>query len=202
MALFKSKEERRMEREIRIRQGIRQIEKAIRQQAKFQNEFIANAQRARRIGDSSQYAFIRNALKKTAAVKKVLERQLLSIKNALLIKQQAEANAAFSNSMSEMSREISRVFGETNLTKTQAEWEKALAQAQTMEQRMEIFLDSIEDMAAEDSASADVVTDEEIDSMIEADVLAGEKKELDELKSLGSEIEAELGKGESAGEQK
>lgn len=202
MALFKSKDERKMEREVRIRQGIREIEKSIRQQAKFQDEFIGNAQRARRIGDTGQYQFIRNALKKTATVKKMLERQLLAIKNALLIKQQAEANAAFAHCMGEMSREISRLFGSTDLVKTQAQWEKAVAQSQTMEQRMEIFLEAIEDMAEQDAASASpVVSDEEIDRMIEADVLAAEKKELDDLKGLTGEIDAELNRGESGKEQ-
>jgi len=201
MPLFKSKDERKMEREVRIRQGIREIEKSIRQQAKFQDEFIANAQRARRIGDNGQYQFIRNALKKTATVKKMLERQLLAIKNALLIKQQAEANAAFARSMGEMSREISRLFGQTDLAKTQAQWEKAVAQSQTMEQRMEIFLEAIEDMAEQDVAAAEpIVSDEEVDRMIEADVLAAEKKELDELKGLTGEIDAELNRGETGKE--
>ena len=91
MALFKSSEERRIERDIKIRQGIRRIEKSIREQGKFQDEFIRNAQRAKKIGDMQQYAFIRNSLKKTATIRKMLERQLLAVKNALLIKRQAEA---------------------------------------------------------------------------------------------------------------
>ena len=128
MALFKSAEERRIERDIKIRQGIRRIEKAIREQNKFQEEFIRNAQRARQIGDAAQYAFIRNSLKKTALVKRVLERQLLSVKNALLIKRQAEASADFAGAMGMMAREIGRLFGETDLLKTQAEWEKAMVQ--------------------------------------------------------------------------
>lgn len=204
MGLFKSKEERKMERDVKIRQGIRQIEKTIRQQNKFQDEFIHNAQRARQIGDSAQYQFIRNALKKTATVKKMLERQLLAIKNALLIKQQAEASATFAESMNVMSKEISRIFGATDLVKTQASWEKAMSQAQTLEERMGIFLESIEDIAADNvSAGEEIVTDDEIDRMIEADVLAGQKKELDELKSLTDEIDAELGKdGETTGKEK
>ena len=71
MALFKSAEERRIERDIKIRQGIRRIEKSIREQGKFQEEFIRNAQHAKRIGDAQQYAFIRNSLKKTAAIRKM-----------------------------------------------------------------------------------------------------------------------------------
>lgn len=197
MGLFKSKDERRLEREMKIRQGVRAIEKSIRQQEKFSEDFIKNAQQARKIGDQNQYLFIRGALKKTAAIKKMLERQLLAIKNAMLIQQQAQASSEFAQSMNLMAREIGRVFGETDLLKTQAQWEKAVAQASTMEERMDLFLDSMEQSAISGSQAAgareDLVSDEEIDRMIQADVLAAEKRELGKLDELESEIAKELG---------
>ena len=195
MGLFKSKDERRIEREMRIRQGMRSIEKSIRQQEKFAEDFIRNAQHARKIGDNNQYLFIRGALKKTAAVKKMLERQLLAIKNAMLIQQQAAASQQFAESMGLMAREIGRTFGEMDLTKTQADWERAVAQAGSMEERMEVFLDSMEQSAASGSVTGakDVVSDEEIDRMIMADVLAAERQEMGKLDELESEIAKELG---------
>jgi len=198
MGLFKSKDERRIEREMKIKGGMRAIERSIRQQEKFAEDFIKNAQHARKIGDNNQYLFIRNALKKTAAVKKMLERQLLAIKNAMLIQQQAAASQQFAESMGLMAREIGRVFGELDLTKTQAEWERAVAQAGSMEERMELFLDSMEQAAISGSgesapASGELVSDDEIDRMIQADVLAQEKAELGKLDELESEIAKELG---------
>src|SRR3954466_8442401 len=153
MGLFKSKEERRIEREMKIRQGVRAIEKSIRQQEKFSEDFIKNARHAQQIGDQGQYQFIRSALKKTAAVKKMLERQLLAIKNAMLIQQQAAASQEFASSMNIMAQEIGRVFGEMDLTRTQAQWEKAVAQASSMEERMEVFLDSMESSASSAASS-------------------------------------------------
>jgi len=197
MGLFKSKDERRIEREMKIRGGMRAIERSIRQQEKFADDFIKNARRAKQIGDEGQYQFIRNALKKTAAVKKMLERQLLAIKNAMLIQQQAAASQQFAESMTLMAREIGRTFGEMDLTKTQAQWEKAVAQAGSMEERMEVFLDSMEQSALSSSSSTstreDLVTDDEIDRMINAEVLASEKQELSKLDELESEIAKELG---------
>jgi len=197
MGLFKSKDERRIEREMKIRQGLRSIEKSIRQQEKFSDDFIKNAQHARKIGDEQQYQFVRGALKKTAAVKKMLERQMLAIKNAMLINQQAQASREFAESMNLMAGEISKVFGELDLTKTQAQWERAVAQAGSMEERMEIFLDSMEQSAIAGSGSVTtnntLVTDDEIDRMIQADVLASEKAELGKLDALESEIARELG---------
>jgi hypothetical protein len=196
MGLFKSKDERRIERDMKIRGGMRSIERSIRQQEKFAEDFIKNAQHARKIGDEGQYQFIRSALKKTAAVKKMLERQLLSIKNAMLIQQQAQASQEFAQSMTLMAQEIGRVFGEMDLTQTQVQWEKAVSQAGSMEQRMEVFLDSMEQSATSGSAATareELVTDEEIDRMITADVLAAEKTELGKLDELESEIAKELG---------
>jgi hypothetical protein len=198
MGLFKSKDERRVEREMKIRQGMRAIEKSIRQQERFADDFIRNAQHARKIGDDNQYLFIRGALKKTAAIKKMLERQLLAIKNAMLIQQQAAASQQFAQSMSLMAREIGRTFGEMDLTKTQADWERAVVQAGSMEERMEVFLESMEQSAISGAATMtasreDLVTDDEIDRMIQADVLAAEKQELGKLDELESEIAKELG---------
>jgi len=192
MALFKSSEERRIERDIKIRQGIRRIEKAIAEQNKFSDEFVRNARRAKMIGDSGQYVFIRNSLKKTATIKKMLERQLLAVKNALLIKRQAEASTDFAMAMGTMAHEISRMFGETDLVKTQTDWEKAMAQSQSMEERMAMFLESVEDMAAADTQAtpAEVVTDDEIDRMIEAEADAEHAREIEKLEGLRAELDA------------
>ncbi len=202
MALFKSSEERRIERDMKIRQGIRRIERSIREQGKFTDEFVANARRAKQIGDMGQYQFIRNSLKKTATIKRMLERQLLSVKNALLIKKQAEASADFAGAMGTMAKEIGRLFGETDLVKTQADWEKAMAQSATMEERMSMFLDSVEDMASQDveMASSQAVSDDEIDRMIEAEEAAEHEKEMGKLAGLRDEL-AEL-KGEKAKQDK
>ena len=202
MGLFKSAEERRIERDIKIRQGIRRIEKSIREQGKFQDEFIKNAQHAKKIGDNQQYTFIRNSLKKTASIRKMLERQLLSVKNALLIKRQAEASADFAQAMGMMASEIGKLFGETDLVQTQADWEKAMVQSQTMEERMEMFLDTIEEGSAVDAQAdeKDAITDAEIDRMIEVEEQVEDAREAQQMSALRAELE-EL-KGEGAKESK
>ena len=195
MGLFKSKDERRVEREMKLKAHLRSIERAIKQQDKFAQDFIRSAQHAQKIGDNQQYAFVRNALKRTATVKRMLERQVLAMKNAMLISQQAQASQQFAASMQVMSKQIAGVFGDLNLTKTQVDWEKAMSQAGTIEERMELFLDSMEtgDAAGVGDNASTGVTDDEIDRMINADVLAQEKAELGKLDELESEIAKELG---------
>ena len=129
-------------------------------------------------------------------MKKMLERQLLAIKNAMLIQQQAAASREFAESMNLMAVEIGRTFGEMDLTKTQSQWERAVAQAGSIEERMDLFLDSMEQSATgatSVSAREDLVSDQEIDCMIQADVVAAERQELGKLDDLESEIAKELG---------
>jgi len=198
MSLFKSKEERRLERDIKIRQGIRRIEKAIAEQNKFTDEFVKNARQAKQIGDMASYQFIRSSLKKTATIKKLLERQLLAVKNALLIKRQAEASADFAQAMAIMAREVSRLYGDTDLVKTQVDWEKALMQSQTMEERMQMFLDSIEAGAAADvsATAAEAISDEEIDRMIAAEEEVEAAREAQQMSALRAELEQLKGQGQ------
>src|SRR3954465_8562011 len=110
MGLFKSKDERRVEREMKVRQGLRSIEKSIRQQENLSEDFIKNAQHARKIGDEQQYQFIRGHPTQTAAAQKRLERQMLAIKNAIIVNQQAQASREFAESMNLMAQEIGKVF--------------------------------------------------------------------------------------------
>ncbi len=197
MGLFKSREERRIERDMKIRQGIRRIEKSIAEQNKFSDEFVKNARHAKQIGDLQSYQFIRNSLKKTATIKKLLERQLLAVKNALLIKRQAEASADFAGAMKTMAGEVARLYGETDLTKTQLEWEKAMMQSQSMEERMTMFLDGMEDGAAMDvSQAAEAITDEDIDRMIAAEEQVEDAREAQQMSALRAELEELKGEGE------
>jgi hypothetical protein len=198
MALFKSKEERRIERDIKIRQGIRRIEKSIAEQNKFSDEFVKNARQARQIGDQASYQFVRNSLKKTATIKKLLERQLLAVKNALLIKRQAEAAADFAGAMKTMAAEVSRLYGDTDLAKTQMDWERAMLQSQSMEERMTMFLESIESGAAVDvaQAPAEAITDEEIDRMIAAEEQVEVARETQQMSALRAELNALKGEGQ------
>ncbi len=131
----------------------------------------------------------------------MLERQLLAVKNALIIKRQAEASSDFAGAMGTMAREISRMFGETDLSRTQLEWEKAMAQSQSMEERMSMFLETVEDLAASDTAQvpAEVVTEQEIDAMIEAESEAEHAKDVDELDSLRAELDAVKKAGQKEG---
>ena len=196
MGLFKSKEERRIERDIQVRQGIAQIRRQITALAKNEKEFLAKARRAKQIGAPDQISFLRQTLRRTMAGRLQMERQLLAIETAAQIKNQAESYSVFAKSMTAVSRSIGEVFGSTDLVRTQHDFEKAMAQAQTMEQRMNVFLDmTTETMGSmEASGGEELVSDDELDRLISADATQEERVMDDDIVRGLREIEKELGR--------
>lgn len=195
MGWFKSEEEKRLERNLEVKKGIKAIKRNIKELERNREKYIEKAKRARKIEDDKQYEFLKRALKKTEAQKKMRERQLLNIETALQIKNQAESDAEFAKAMQAVSESISEVYGATDMVETQKQFQKALAQAETLQERMEYFLDMNADTVfSEDlDIDEDVVSDEEIEDMISDEVNREESEEIDrEIEEDLKEIEAEL----------
>jgi len=196
MALFKSREQRRFEREMQIKKGLSAIRRQIRNLRRQEKEFLKKAVKARQLLDTTQYNFLKGVIKKTAAQRRMMERQLLAIETALAIKSQAEAHMQFVKSLSAISRAISAAFNESDFERTEQEFEKAMMQAQTMEQRVEVFLEHSQDLMAttmDVEATDELISDEEIDQMVDEELARAEGADMDKEISKGlAEIEKEL----------
>ena len=199
MGIFKSREERRIERDIEIRKGVASLRRNIRDLGKHEFSYIDKAKRAKKIGDKDQLAFLKKMLKKTAAQKRMRERQLLSIETAVQIKSQAESDADFAKSMGSVAKSISEVYGTTDFVKTQKNFEKAMYQAETLQQQMEVFLEMTQEhvMSGEVEGEEEVISDSEIDRMLEEQVVHEEGKPVESEIDKGlKEIQDELDKEE------
>jgi hypothetical protein len=167
MRLFKSREEKRIEREIQIRKGINQIKKNIRDLERNEKEYVQKARRAMELGSGEQVEFLKKTLKRTASQRRLMERQLLNIETAVQIKNQAEAHAGFARAMNALARSIRESFGAADMARTQKNFEMAMAQAGTLEEQMELFLDmSSQSMFGYEPSGEEIVTDDEIDRMV------------------------------------
>lgn len=202
MGLFKSREERRLEREVEVRKGINLIKRNIRDLSRNEKEYLKKARRAQEIGSPEQLEFLKKTLKHTASQRRLMERQLLNIETAAQIKNQAEAHAGFAKAMNAISRSISEMFGSTDMTRTQRDFEMAMSKAQSLEERMELFLDmSSQSMFGYEPSGEEIVTDDEVDRMIAGTAEAGKTPALDAEVDRGiQEIRRELGK-EKAGDE-
>lgn len=198
MGIFKSREERRIERDIEIRKGVNSLRRNIRDLFKHERSYIEKAKRAKKIGDKQQYEFLRRQLKKTAAQKRMRERQLLSIETAIQIKDQAESDADFAKSMGAVAKSIAEVYGSVDFAKTQKNFEKAMYQAETLKEQMEVFLEMTQEhvMADEVEGEEEIISDKEIDRMLEEEVVREESESVDKdiekgLKDIQNELDKE-----------
>ena len=196
--MFKSKEEKRIERDIEVRKGVNSLKRNIRDLAKHELSYIAKAKKAKKIGDNSQYDFLKRQLKKTAGQRRMRERQLLSIETAVQIKNQAESDADFAKSMGAVAKAVSEVYGSVDFAKTQKNFEKAMMQADTLQQQMEIFLEMTQEhvMSGEVEGEDQVVSDAEIDKMLDEEVEHEEGGSVDKdiekgLKDIQDELDRE-----------
>jgi hypothetical protein len=192
MGIFKSKDERRIARDMEIKKGIQRIRRQMKELGKSEEEWLEKARAAARIKAADQLGFIRKSLKATTFQRRMLERQLLTIEAAYQMKNQAESFSIFAESMGVVSKSINEVYKTTDLEATQKNFEHAMMQAETMSQRMDLFLDMSKDSLFEtDSVAGEqLVTDAEIDQMIGANT--EERKKLTR-EELDREIARELG---------
>lgn len=199
MGLFKSREEKKIERDIEVRKGLNALKRNIRSLQKDEKSFIDKAKRARKIDDRDQYGFLKQMLKKTYTQRRMRERQLLSIETALQIKNQAESDADFAKAMGSVAQSISEVYGQVDYAKTQKNFEKAMMQAETLQQQMEVFLDMTHEhiMTGNMEGEDEVVSDGDIARMLDEEVEREEGTgDVDrEIEQGLKDIESELGGG-------
>ena len=182
MALFKSSEDRRLEREMEIRKGLSRIKKQIRQQEKEEKEFIKKAKRAKQLGDNVQLKVIKSNLKRTAYTRRLMERQLLNLEVFKQLKDQAETQADFARALETVSEAIAESYGSVNLAEIHKNCEKAVNQSESMQQVMEMMIDSTNESVSsmEGAQSDELVTDDEIDKLIDEAVVAEETEEIED----------------------
>jgi hypothetical protein len=168
MSLFKSRSEKRIEREIAIRKGLARIRRQIETLARSGRGYAEKARRARDLGAADQFEFLKAALRRTLSQQRLLERQLLCLETAAQIRDQAEAAASFAEAMSAVSRGIADSLRSVDLTKTQARFEESMQQARSMEERIALFMDlSAGAMLPEDGGGAESVPEGEVEAALE-----------------------------------
>jgi hypothetical protein len=178
MSLFKSREERRLERELEIKRGVQRMRKQVRSLEKDEKDLLKKAKRAKQLGDATQLNFIKANLRRTANNRRLMERQILNIETFNQLKDQAEAQADFARSLQTVSQSIGEAYGSVNIVEIQKNCEKAIGQYESMQSMMEMFMESSTESMAnlEGATNDDLVSDDEIDKLIDAQIVSEEGK--------------------------
>ena len=186
MGLFKSKIERRIELNIQIQKTLGLFAGQIKKLKGLENVYIAAAREAKRVAAPQQLELAKKALKATMVQRRRLDQGLLTLKIAVQMKEQAETHAEFAKALRGVSKSIAEMFGSIDMTRTEKDFEIAMSKAQSMEQRIDLFLSSASGgMFGEPMGDADQVADDEIDRLVDTEAAAAE----------GGAVDADIDKG-------
>jgi hypothetical protein len=199
MGLFKSRDEREMERSIRIKQFLNKIRREIIECDRRMKTYVDFAKRAKQTGDAQSFATAKSGLKQTLVAKRLRERQLLHLQIAMTVRDQAAADVNFARAMKEVSLAITELVKSVNMTQIQMEYEKSMSQSEALKDQMEAFIDTASQGVQERDAQTEaVVKDDEIDKLIEAEVAKSEAEKFDaEIEKDLKDINRQLGEGQS-----
>ena len=194
MKFFKSQQEKEMERRMQVRQGRRKVERHIKTQQKQVQRYWELAKRAYNLGNRDMLLKLANLISKTRQDIKRWEERLLYFDMIEAMRDQALAGAEFAKAFQAMSQTILASADPSVLNSIQIELEKSMMVADELEDRLEDFQSSMDDML-EATSSEDRAELAEILRIIQSEAEKEPQEELDpEIQALEKQIEDLLGK--------
>ena len=119
----------------------------------------------------------------------MMERQLLNLEVFKQLKDQAETQTDFARALETVAESIAESYGSVDLAQVHKNCERAISQSESMQQMMELMMEQTnESMSHMEGAQTDeLVTDDEIDRMIDEQIVAEETHEVDDR--IGSRLD-------------
>ena len=196
MGLFKSKQQRELEAKMQIRQGMKRVERFVRNARKLQKRYWELGKQSLRLGDRQQFEQLAAALMRTREQANRWERYLLQLETMNVRREEVAATGDFINSISAMTTSILRGATTDQVAAVQAKMEQAVAKTEALEEVLSV--------AMEASAEGVFGTDEldvqgldelayQMNSEVEADESAARDPRIaDSLRRLEQEMRKEL----------
>lgn len=192
MGLFKSKEEKEMEKRMVVRKTMRSIEKYITQLQGQKLKSIESAKQAKLQGSQQQYSLAISGLKTAMAQEKKAKEMLLNFELTLQMRDLSKMTSEFLNGMSIMSQEMTAITKDMNFQKVQKEFEKAMLGVEQTTDNIDAMLDSTNDSFSTISSANAKIDDAEIEKLIN-EQLGGADANLDnEIDSISAKVEKML----------
>ncbi|MDR0855839.1 MAG: hypothetical protein LBM78_00345 [Clostridiales bacterium] len=192
MPLFKSKQQKELEKKMLIKKTVTQMQKHIAKLEAQKRVFIDAAKRAKSQNLQMQINLAITGLKMTLAQQKRAQEMLLNFEITSQMKDMTMMTSEFLGGMSVLSREMVKLTDDKQFAKVQLEFEKAMAGAELQTERMEGYLDSSADTFASASGPIDAVTDEEINRLLDND-MSTDMTSSDQIDKELAALKAKLG---------
>jgi len=192
--LFKSKQERQLERDMAI-QNVQDLHRRrIRDLKQHERGYAEKAVRAKRQGDKANYQKLAKLLVQTINERRRIESALLTFEAMIQTKEKIESYGQFAKGLQAATKSISSVFKNIDLTKTVTELNMAMGRAKQMDRAMNLVLDRVSDS----SFDVDYEGDEETVGLEQIDTMIAERAQIEEgqvdskIDDMLSEIESQL----------
>ena len=190
MALFKSKQQKEIEKKMLIKRTINTMNKQINKLEDQKQMFIDAAKRAKEKSLDAQFKLALSGYKMTVQQQKRAQEMLLNFEITAQMKDVTMMTSEFLRGMSSISQEMTKLADAKEFSKIQAQFETAMAAVETQTDQMDSFMDMSQEVfynAGKDKKGAEM-TDAEFTKFIEEqaslDSLSSESidKEMEELR--------------------
>lgn len=190
MGLFKSKQEKEIEKKMLVRRTINTMNKQINRLEEQKQVFIDAAKRAKEKDLDAQFKLALSGYKMTVQQQRRAQEMLLNFEITAQMKDVTMMTSDFLRGMSEISKDMSKLADAKEFAKIQTQFEEAMAAVETQTDQMDNFMEMSQETfynAGKDKKGAGM-TDEEFEKFIEEqaslDNLSSESidKEMEELK--------------------
>ena len=167
MGLFKSKQEKDIEKRLLIKKTIANMNKYISQLEEQKKKYIDSAKRAKQIGSETQYNLSVSGLKTAVAQQKRAQEMLLNFELTSQMKDLTAMTSSFLDGMSVLSRDMAKITSNNDFIKVQKEFEKAMLGVEDTSEKLDLFLDASDSSFENIAASSKGVSDDEIASLVD-----------------------------------
>ena len=144
MALFKSKQEKEIEKKMLIKRTINTMNKQINTLEEQKKVFVEKAKTAKKNGLDAQYNLALTGYKMTLLQQKRAQEMLLNFEITSQMKDMTMMTKEFLGGMSVLSKEMAKLADEKEFIKVQKQFELAMGNAERQAEQMDMFTDYAE----------------------------------------------------------
>jgi predicted O-linked N-acetylglucosamine transferase (SPINDLY family) len=166
MGLFKSKQEKEMERKMLVKKTMRNIEKYITQLQGQKEKAIESAKQAKIQGSPQQYSLAVSALKTALSQEKKAKEMLLNFELTLQMRDLAQMTSSFLDGMSVLSVEMKKITCDMNFAKVQKQFTQAMQGVEETTENIDAMLDNTDMSFSSISSNNANISNDEIERMI------------------------------------
>ncbi len=193
MGIFKSKQQKEIEKKMLIKRTINAMNKQINKLEEQKKVFVDAAKRAKQKDLEAQYNLALSGYKMTVQQQKRAQEMLLNFEITAQMKDVTMMTSQFLKGMSDISKEMSKLADAKEFAKIQAQFEEAMAAVETQTEQMDNFMEMSQETFYNQGLdkSGKQMSDEEFEKFIEEQASQDEYSE-DKLNKEMEEIRKKI----------